>query len=239
MRKPRVVVPGMPHHIFNRGNNKRRLFSYPRDFRRMLWDVENALDVVAGIVIHALVLMANHLHMIVVPESKEALSRFMKQVAQHYAVYRNRGRKSSGKLFEERYLSKPIRTEAQLAITMAYIELNPVRAFIVQQPEDYSWSTHRLYAGDERGSAISPRILTPSPWYLGLSADPVERAQLYRDFVQQCLAGDLQPDEIELIAEKEREAQQPYTLRLERPNRNRACEIDAVYLPIFRRERRG
>jgi putative transposase len=103
MRTPRVVVPGAPHHVFNRGNNKRRLFSYPRDYRLILWIIERAFDKVSFVMVNALVLMANHFHLILVPSSKEALSSFMKSFAQRYATYRNRDRKASGKLFEERY----------------------------------------------------------------------------------------------------------------------------------------
>lgn len=219
----------MPHHVFNRGNNKRRLFSYPNDYKRMLWDIENALDDVVGVVLYALALMTNHFHLVVVPESAQALSDFMKRFAQKYAVYRNGRRKSSGKLFEERYQCKPILSEEQLAITTAYVELNPVRAFMVAAPHDYPWSTHRLHLGDEHSSQIPHRILTPSPWYLGLAADPVKRASLYSAFVEHCRARDVKPDQIEYIEQKEREAEEPYSRRLERPNRQRACESSEPY----------
>jgi len=204
------------------------LFSYGTDYRRVLWDIVRALAE-AECLVHALALMANHLHLILVPPHLDAMAKFVKSFAQSYAAYRNKKRRGSGKLFEERYISIPIRTEAQLAITTAYIELNPVRAGVVDHPADFKWSTYRLHAGDPTGSRVHPVILTPSGWYLGLSRDPAKRAQLYCEFVESIRARDAKPDGIEEIEAKEREAQAPYTRRLHRPDGTRAREATPRY----------
>lgn len=179
--------------------------------------------------INALVLMANHFHLIVVPPTKDALAGFMKSFQQKYAGYRNGKRAGSGKLFEERYQSKPIRSEGQLGYTTAYVELNPVRAGVVKQPDEYRWSTFRLHAREGKELWIPPRLLTPSRWYSGLSRDPIRRLQLYAEFVEDCRRREVKPDDIRPIATREREAQEPFTTRLERPNRRRASEQMPVY----------
>jgi len=228
MRKPRTVIPDIPHHIAIRGNNRRRIFSYQSDYRRMLWDIGRALSAF-DVVLTALVLMSNHAHLILVPRFKEALSNFMKSFEQRYARYRNRKRGGSGKLFEERYYCKPILTEPQLAVTLAYLDLNPVRAGIKAEPGDYLWSTYRLHAGLESTSKIEPELWTPCEWYTEQSAQPAERAELYRRWVADCQRNDSRPDHAEDLVEIEALSSKPYTLRLERPDRSRACEPRASY----------
>ena len=76
--------------------------------------------------------------------------------------------------------------------------------------------------------------MTPSEWYRRLASDPGDWAGEYREFLNNCRARDLKPDQIEIIERKEREAQEPYTLRVERPNRKRACEDMEVYRPSRR-----
>ena len=149
-----------------RGNNKRRLFSYPADYRRFLGYLERALTS-HRLPLHALVLMANHMHLLVTPPTVEALSGFVKRFAHPYALYRNRRRGGTGKLFEERYKAIPVTDEIYLATLTTYIELNPVRAGYVEEPFAYPWSTYALQVGVD-GSAIPRRLWAPSDWYLAL-----------------------------------------------------------------------
>jgi REP element-mobilizing transposase RayT len=226
MRKPRIVIPDHPHHIAIRGNNRRRIFSYQSDYQRMLWDIGRALAAFE-VTLTALVLMTNHAHLVLVPRFKQALSNFMKSFQQHYAHYRNRSRGGSGKLFEERYYCKPILTEPQLAMTLAYVDLNPVRAGLKDQPGDYLWSTYRLHAGLASTSKIDPAIWTPCGWYTEQAPHPADRAELYRQWVADCQRNDAKPDHAEELVEIEALSAKPYTLRLERPDRSRACEPGA------------
>ena len=233
MRKPRIVIPDHPHHIAIRGNNRRRLFSYVSDYQRMLWDIGRALSSFE-IVLNALVLMSNHAHLILVPRFKEALSGFMKTFQQRYARYRNHRRRGSGRLFEGRYFSSPILTEEQLAVTLAYVELNPVRAGMKAEPGDYPWSTYRLHAGLGTTSKVPPELWTPHGWYLEQAAQPVERAELYGRWVQDCQHNDRKPEHADELVEIEALSTEPYTLRLERPDRSRACEERTSYNPTKR-----
>src|SRR5690348_13876250 len=123
MRKARLIVPDHPHHVILRGNNRRRLFSYPNDYFAFVRYLGDALEKHGGL-LHALTLMTNHIHMLLTPG--ESLPKLVHSMSMRHAQRRNRQRDSSGKLFEERYHSFPILGEGQLALTTAYIENNPV-----------------------------------------------------------------------------------------------------------------
>jgi putative transposase len=173
--------------------------------------------------------MSNHVHLVIVPPTKDSLSDFVKCFAQRYAVYRNRKRRSSGKLFEERFYSVPIRSEAQLAITIGYIELNPVRACLVEDPGDHPWSTYLLHV-EGHSSKVLPEIWKPSGWYLELSGETETRRQIYKEWVEDCRQRGRKPDHADEIMALERISTVRYTLRLERPDRSRASE----QVPHFR-----
>jgi len=128
-RTARTILPGIPHHVILRGNNRRKLFSYPRDYSHMLHLMGRQIDT-NDLALNAFCLMSNHVHLLATPAEETVLARFVKGVAQRYAQIRNRRLQASGKLFEERYYSKAIQSEAHLALATAYIDLNPVRAGI-------------------------------------------------------------------------------------------------------------
>jgi putative transposase len=215
-RPPRIVVPGCPLHVILRGNNRRRLFSGDADVRRMLFFIGRALEECAGkCLLHALVIMTNHLHAILYPEDAPTLSNFVKRFSQRYAQTRNQARGGSGKLFEQRYVSIPILSERQLAVTTQYIEMNPVRAGLVDHPGDYPWSTYALHAG--LPSAISPSLWTPSVWYESLGCDPHSRAAEYVAFMRECTRRGELPEDVDLVARAEA-LSQPTRRRFQRPD---------------------
>lgn len=190
-RRPRSlqILPGHPHHLILRGNNRRRLFSYPKEHRLFLFRLTES-SWRHGVPVHTTMQMSNHVHLVVTPQEHLQLARFVQSFAQSYAQLRNRKRGSSGKLFEERYKCVPIATEEQMAITTAYIELNPVRAQIVDTANTYRWSTFRLHAGLDGGEPLINRLWTPSSWYLSLGADPDQRALAYSDWFEHYRARD-------------------------------------------------
>jgi putative transposase len=178
-----VVVPDHPHHIILRGNNRRRIFSFKSDYRFFLLRMARASRE-NQVPVHCSVLMRNHVHLIATPPTCTSLSRFVRVLAQSYAQYRNRKRESTGKLFEERYKCIPISSEEQMAITMAYIEMNPVRAGLCRSPADYEWSTFRLHTGHGRVDPSLERVWTPSSWFLSLAEDPTNRQLAYEDWFE-------------------------------------------------------
>ena len=209
-RQARIVVPGQPHHVYLRGNNRRRLFSHAADYERFLACLVLGVDA-SECALHQLTLMSNHVHLIATPPVASGLSRLLHRTCQRYAQVRNLLRDSSGKLFEERFHSKPILDDEYLCTVTIYNDVNAFRAGRVRTPLAHVWSTGPLHAG--RASRIPARLWTPSSWYLGLGATPQARAARYRELV----AGRLdEPDEV--IPTR------PYQRRLERPNRTSARE---------------
>ncbi len=182
-RLPRhlIVIPQQPHHVILRGNNRRRLFSYPREKRFFLGCLLQA-SVKQCVPVHAITLMTNHVHLIVTPCDHLQLSRFVGHFAQRYAQFRNVSRGATGKLFEQRYKSIPIVSDEQMAITIAYVELNPVHAKICSEPEAYRWSTYPQHAGYRAHEPVVAKLWSPSGWYQSLGGDPNQRAAAFRDW---------------------------------------------------------
>jgi len=178
-RVPRrlVVIPNHPHHVILRGNNRRCLFSYPREYRFFL------RRVVQGskerlVPVHTTTLMTNHVHLIVTPRGPQELSSFVRSFAQTYSQFRNRSRASSGKLFEERYKCVPIVSEEQMAITTAYIELNPVRAGISADPGPHNELPPIVSGSNTTGHAMNGRRCTGTRSGIRTgsgSSDPIAR----------------------------------------------------------------
>lgn len=182
-RVPRYlsVLPNHPHHLILRGNNRRRLFSYPRERRFFLSRLVESSDK-HEVPVHVSMLMSNHVHLVVTPSNHRQLARFVSFFAQGYAQFRNRSRAASGKLFEQRYRCIPIVNEEQLAVTTVYIELNPVRAGICTDAAAYSWSSHRQHIGLEAHERLVASSWTPSPWYLSLGSHAEQRAAVFCDW---------------------------------------------------------
>jgi putative transposase len=224
-RTARVVVPGMPHHIILRGNNRRRLFSYSSDYKRFLWYLRRAVQT-SGVKVHVVSLMPNHIHLVVRPADAAALALFVKLLAQRYAQARNSRRDGSGKLFEARFYCVPILSDEQMAMVTAYVDLNAFRAHTVEDPAAHRWCTYRLHAGLP-DSDIPADLWTPSEWYLSLGATPEARAHRYRQFATECGARYRAGEAAEAAAA----AVEPplvYTRRLERPDGSRAAESGPV-----------
>jgi putative transposase len=222
-----MIVPGNPHHVILRGNNKRRIFSHANDYYQFVHYLDEGLQRYAC-VMHSLVLMTNHVHMLITPEGLDDLSPFVHLVAMKYAQHRNRMRQSTGKLFEERFRSFPVLSEGQLAIVSAYIDLNPIRAGIAEQPLDYRYSTYGLLVGEPR-PAVPARLWTPTDWYLSLGDSERERQARYLDWVDLCRREGRKPDRVELIDYLESVSNRGPDPWLRRPSLIRASEGLVTY----------
>ncbi|HTM21930.1 MAG TPA: transposase [Kofleriaceae bacterium] len=234
-RPPRLILPNHPNHIVNRGNNRRRLFSYREDYRTFIRLLANAYRK-ENCELNAACLLDNHTHALNTPPSVTAASACAKRYAQRYAQIRNLKREGSGKLFEQRFYSKPVTSVIQLAYTTMYIEANPLRAGLVTDALDYPWSTYALHAGEPERSAFPSWMWTPSRWYLGLGRSADERAATYRQLFEVYVRGGLRPDHADEL-EKLDLLDRPYTLRLRRPDESRAAESAASRWPFARKRR--
>jgi putative transposase len=178
-RLPRLTLPGFPHHIIQRGNNRQAIFASAADYQALL-DLLDASARKFGVAIHAYVLMANHFHLLATPQSTDALSQMMQAVGRRYVRYFNDTQNRSGTLWEGRYRSTVIQAERYLLPCMAYMDLNPVRAGVVAQARDYPWSSHGHYIGQRIDKLITPHSLV---WELGNT--PFAREAAYAERVRE------------------------------------------------------
>ncbi len=177
-RLPRLTVPGYPHHIIQRGNNRQPIFSANADYQALLEMLhDNAQK--QGVAIHAYVLMSNHFHLVATPETAEGIPQMMQAVGRRYVRYFNQQQARTGTLWEGRYKSTLIQAERYLLACMVYTDLNPVRAGMVTDPRDYAWSSHRHYAGLQ-----ADRLVTPHPLFWDLGNTPFAREAAYSDLVR-------------------------------------------------------
>jgi len=140
-RKARVIVPNCPHHIVQRGHNRSAVFICDDDYQRYLENLIEAKREYA-IKVYAYCLMTNHVHLIVDPgDSIASISYLMKRLAARQTRYVNRLERRSGSLWEGRYKISPIETDAYLLACCRYVEMNPVKAGMVEMPEQYRWSS--------------------------------------------------------------------------------------------------
>lgn len=144
-RVARLVLPGIPHHVTQRGNRSQRTFFGDDDCRLYLKLLRRwAGD--AGTAIWAWCLMPNHVHIILVPEDEAGLRRLFGPVHRQYTWRINQREDWRGCLWQGRYGSVAM-DEAHLHVCLRYVELNPVRARLVERPEQWPWSSARSHLG--------------------------------------------------------------------------------------------
>lgn len=187
-RLPRLTVPGYPHHVIQRGNNRQTIFAGTGDYEAFLALLgDNAVRF--GVALHAYVLMGNHFHLLATPEAADSLPALMQAVGRRYVRWFNDAQGRTGTLWEGRYKSTLIQTERYLLACMAYIDLNPVRAGMVAEPSDYPWSSHVHYTGLRHD-----RLVTPHPLYWSLGNTPFAREAAYAELVRQGITAQQQDE---------------------------------------------
>jgi len=173
-RKPRFNLLGIPQHVIQRGNNRDPCFYAEEDYQRYLNDLQETA-VKSECRIHAYVLMTNHVHLLVTPMADYAVSQMMQALGRRYVYYINKSYKRTGTLWEGRYKSSLIDSDRYLLTCMRYIELNPVRASMVQYPGEYKWSSYQANAQGRDAAFIEEH-----PIYTELGDTPVKRKEAYR-----------------------------------------------------------
>lgn len=173
-RKPRFYVPGAPVHAVQRGHNRSAVFSDNLDYLEYLRCLKQAADS-CGCAVHAYVLMTNHVHLLLTPERANSVGRLFQNVGRHYVRYVNQKYRRHGGLWEGRYKCNVIESQTYLLSCMRYIELNPVRAGMVDHPAKYRWSSHAANA-----LGVSNAVLSPQAEYVALGRLPVDRQSVYR-----------------------------------------------------------
>lgn len=182
-RLPRIELPNVPQHIIQRGNNRQACFTTNKDFRAYIgWLKEYAKK--CEVDVHAWVLMTNHVHLLCTPRKPKAMSALMQSLGRRYVQYFNYSHKRSGTLWEGRFKSCLIQDESYLLEVYRYIELNPVRASMVELPAQYIWSSYQINALGKESELCTPHLS-----YLQLGKSAAERQRIYRNLFQ-CRADD-------------------------------------------------
>lgn len=150
-RSARIVVPGWPHHVTQRGNHRQTLFFGDRD-RTVYLEMLAKYKLLYHLSLPGYCLMTNHAHDAVIPEFTDSLAKGVGRTNNDFSRWQNIQCRQTGHLWQERFYSCPV-DFASLAEVLAYIELNPVRAGLVRRPEDYPWSSARahLTGADDTG----------------------------------------------------------------------------------------
>ncbi len=170
-RIARVVVPGIPHHITQRGNRRMETFFSEADYREYLYQMAEWCNR-CKVQVWAYCLMPNHVHLIAVPESEDGLRRAIGEAHRRYTRYINFDKGWKGHLWQGRFASFPM-DEQYLIATARYIELNPVKSGIVKRAEDYKWSSAKAHLQGEDDILVKVKSMTTMipDWRELLSSD--------------------------------------------------------------------
>lgn len=193
-RQPRLEVVGLPHHIVQRGVDRQVVFFDHRCYLEYL----HLLDAYAShleVSVHSWCLMTNHVHLLLTPTIPGTLSRLMQNLNRMYVQRINTRFERTGHLWAGRFKASVVDSDSYLLSCMRYIELNPVRARMVEDPQNYPWSSWHANVGERQS-----RLVNPHAEYIALGATQTERQDHYRAWVLQ--------DEAESITTELRNATQ-------------------------------
>ncbi len=178
-RPKRILVQGIPVHIVQRGHNRNPVFRCDDDFRFYLRNLLKAKSEL-GVQLLAYCLMTNHVHLILLPPADVMrISRLMQVVAGRQTAWVNQRHSRTGSLWESRFKSSCIETGKYLLACYRYVELNPVRAGMVQWPDQYPWSSYRVHIGLDSAPALDEHAE-----YAALGSTTEERERAYRKIVE-------------------------------------------------------
>lgn len=152
-RIARVVAPGVPHHVTQRGNRRQETFFCDEDYRAYI-ELMGEWCSRFNVRVWAYCLMPNHVHLIAVPESEDALRRAIGEAHRRYTRKVNFREGWRGHLWQGRFASFPM-DESYLLAATRYVELNPVRAGLVEKPEAYPWSSASPHMSGHDNSLVS------------------------------------------------------------------------------------
>lgn len=178
-RPARIAPRECVYHILTRGNNRQDIFKNIKDYQEYIEILKRYKEKYRFKLYHY-ALMRNHIHLVLeTTERGGGLAEIMKGINLSYVQYYKKRYEHIGHFWQDRYKSILISKDNYLLACGSYVELNPVRAKIVEDPKDYRWSSYNVYAYG-RGD----RITDEHPIYMSLSDKEVERRRRYRDFVR-------------------------------------------------------
>ncbi len=180
-RRPRIHLDGIPLHIVQRGHNREPCFFSEEDYQTYLYWLGKALKQ-EHCALHAYALMTNHVHLLITPQQADAVPRLIIALGRRYVQYINTTYRRTGTLWDSRYKSSLIQAETYLLSCQRYIELNPVRAAMVDDPAHYRWTSYRHNALGQANPCLTPHAL-----YLAMERTDDARQAAYRDLFRAAL----------------------------------------------------
>lgn len=180
-RRARQVVAGVPVHVLWRGHASTAITEDDADRLALLAALRGAASA-HGLAVHAFVLMPSHVHLVATAAQPSALSLAMQAVGRTYVRHFNRRHARAGTLWEGRFRSTLLEPGHWVLPCLRYVELNPVRAGLVERPEDYAWSSHRHWIGRQTAAGAGQPWLVPAPDHWALGNTPFEREDRWRAF---------------------------------------------------------
>jgi len=162
-RRPRIHLAGIPLHIVQRGHNRDACFFTEADYQSYLHWLGEALKA-TGCQLHAYVLMTNHVHLLLTPPTADAVSGLVISLGRRYVQYINRTYRRTGTLWDSRYKSSLVQADEYLLLCQRYIELNPVRAAMVNDPAYYRWSSYRANGLGQPDVLLTPHEEIKGDW---------------------------------------------------------------------------
>ena len=171
-RRSRTLIAGIPLHVIPRGNNRQACFFADQAYQFYLQCLKQAATKYQC-ALHAYVLMTNHVHLLLTPSTEGGPSLLMQSVGRRYVQYVNYTYRRSGTLWEGRFKASLVQAEDYLLGCYRYIELNPVRAGMVDSPEEYRWSSYRVHVGKSPNRFLVDHAVFDS---LGASIDARQKA---------------------------------------------------------------
>ena len=187
-RLPRLTLPGMPHHVLHRGNNRQSVFLDDEDYTYFVGLLERCAQQFK-VEVHAFVLMSSEFQLLLTPDDASGLSLFMQALGRSYVRYFNQRHHRSGTLWEGRYRSTVVQADVHLLPCMVYLDTLPARGGIVQSPSDYGWSGCRHYLG-----MVQMPWLRPHAMWWGLGNTPFAREAEYARLLSEGIASGLAID---------------------------------------------
>jgi putative transposase len=167
-----------------RGNDRQPCFFRDEDYLRYLSELAE-LALRRNCAVHAYVLMTNHVHLLVTPSAVGQMGSLIQALGRRYVRYVNDRYHRSGTLWEGRYRSCLVDHNSYLLHCYRYIELNPVRARMVDDPAGYRWSSYGA-----NGLGQHDALVTPHANFLAIDRDPARRQVAYRELVRQTVSDD-------------------------------------------------
>ena len=178
-RTPRIQFPGAFYHIIVLGNQRQDIFIDDHDRTEYLERLKHYKNE-HGFILYAYVLMTNHVHLLI-ETNKSPISKIMQLINFTYTRYFNKKYGKVGHLFQGRYKSFLCDRDEYLLALVRYIHLNPLRAKMVERPQDYKWSSHHDYISGNSGIVDTDKVLR-------LFSERVSEARkLYIDFIKEAI----------------------------------------------------